>query len=123
MGILMPLVVPLCWAVMHQHGLTSGRGHAPPLFGRGMQFGGSGVGRPLFADSDTTVLSSMASGCDHIEHVRTQMPYAALVGGVALFLGTVPAAFGVPPLASLVSGCLVLWALLRVLGRSAEGEP
>jgi len=29
--------------------------------------------------SDTTIISSMATGCDHIEHVRTQMPYA-LVG-------------------------------------------
>jgi len=31
--------------------------------------------------SDTTIISSMASGCDHIEHVRTQIPYA-LIGGV-----------------------------------------
>jgi Na+/H+ antiporter NhaC len=31
--------------------------------------------------SDTTIISSMASGCDHIEHVRTQLPYA-LIGGV-----------------------------------------
>jgi len=30
--------------------------------------------------SDTTIISSMASGCDHIEHVRTQIPYA-LIGG------------------------------------------
>ncbi len=35
--------------------------------------------------SDTTIISSMASGCDHIEHVRTQMPYA-LIGA---FLATV----------------------------------
>jgi len=31
--------------------------------------------------SDTTIISSMAAGCDHIEHVRTQLPYA-LIGGV-----------------------------------------
>ena len=41
--------------------------------------------------SDTTIISSMASGCDHIEHVRTQMPYALIVAGVAsvlyLFMG------------------------------------
>ncbi|MEA1880548.1 MAG: Na+/H+ antiporter NhaC family protein, partial [Campylobacterota bacterium] len=30
--------------------------------------------------SDTTIISSMAAGCDHIEHVRTQIPYA-LIGG------------------------------------------
>jgi Na+/H+ antiporter NhaC len=43
--------------------------------------------------SDTTIISSMASGCDHIEHVRTQMPYALIVAGVAsllyLFMGWV----------------------------------
>ena len=33
--------------------------------------------------SDTTIISSMASGCDHIEHVRTQMPYALLSGFLA----------------------------------------
>jgi Na+/H+ antiporter NhaC len=31
--------------------------------------------------SDTTIISSMAAGCDHVEHVRTQLPYA-LIGGV-----------------------------------------
>jgi Na+/H+ antiporter NhaC len=33
--------------------------------------------------SDTTVLASMASASDHIEHVRTQLPYALIAGGVA----------------------------------------
>ncbi len=28
--------------------------------------------------SDTTVLSSLGSACDHIDHVRTQLPYAAV---------------------------------------------
>ena len=36
--------------------------------------------------SDTTIISSMASGCDHIEHVRTQMPYALIIAGVASLL-------------------------------------
>ncbi len=31
--------------------------------------------------SDTTIISSMAAGCDHVEHVRTQLPYA-LIGGI-----------------------------------------
>ncbi|SFV61223.1 Na+/H+ antiporter [hydrothermal vent metagenome] len=45
--------------------------------------------------SDTTIISSMAAGCNHVEHVRTQLPYA-LIGG---FLAT---------LAFLVSGWLTL---------------
>jgi Na+/H+ antiporter NhaC len=36
--------------------------------------------------SDTTIISSMASGCDHIEHVQTQMPYALIVAGIASIL-------------------------------------
>ncbi|WP_372366741.1 Na+/H+ antiporter NhaC family protein [Candidatus Uabimicrobium sp. HlEnr_7] len=33
--------------------------------------------------SDTTIISSMASGCDHIDHVKTQLPYALLTGAIA----------------------------------------
>ncbi|MGI9251043.1 MAG: Na+/H+ antiporter NhaC family protein [Pseudohongiellaceae bacterium] len=33
--------------------------------------------------SDTTVVASMASGTDHIDHVRTQLPYALLCAGMA----------------------------------------
>ncbi len=46
------------------------------------------MGGGVFGDhcspiSDTTILSSMASATDHIDHVRTQMPYALLAGGTA----------------------------------------
>ena len=33
--------------------------------------------------SDTTIISSMAADCNHIDHVRTQLPYALLGGGLA----------------------------------------
>jgi Na+/H+ antiporter NhaC len=33
--------------------------------------------------SDTTIISSMAADCDHISHVRTQLPYALLGAGLA----------------------------------------
>jgi len=36
--------------------------------------------------SDTTIISSMASACDHIDHVRTQLPYALLAGGISIIL-------------------------------------
>ena len=36
--------------------------------------------------SDTTIISSMAADCDHIEHVRTQLPYAIFSGGISLVL-------------------------------------
>ncbi|MDT8398107.1 MAG: Na+/H+ antiporter NhaC family protein [Pseudomonadales bacterium] len=34
--------------------------------------------------SDSTILASLASGCDHLDHVRTQLPYALLAAGLSL---------------------------------------
>ena len=70
--------------------------------------------------SDTTVLSSIASGCDHIEHVRTQLPYALLVGFVAILVGTIPAGYGLPPWISLIVGVAILLTALRFFGRKAD---
>jgi Na+/H+ antiporter NhaC len=49
------------------------------------------LGGGIFGDhcspiSDTTVVSSMAAATDHIDHVRTQLPYALCTGLVALVL-------------------------------------
>lgn len=49
------------------------------------------LGGAVFGDhcspiSDTTIMSSMASGVDHIAHVKTQSPYALFVGGVSCIL-------------------------------------
>lgn len=46
--------------------------------------------------SDTTIMSSMASSCDHIDHVKTQIPYALSIGGVALLGGIIPFSYGLP---------------------------
>ena len=42
--------------------------------------------------SDTTIISSMAAGCDHVEHVRTQLPYA-LTGGILASLAFLATGF------------------------------
>lgn len=49
--------------------------------------------------SDTTVLSSQASGCDHMAHVTTQAPYAVVGAAIAIVLGTIPLGFGLPLIA------------------------
>ena len=72
--------------------------------------------------SDTTILSSLASGCDHVEHVRTQLPYALTVGAVAMGAGTIPTGFGFPWWTSLALGAGLLWGILRVFGRSADND-
>lgn len=67
--------------------------------------------------SDTTVLSSRASGCDHVMHVTTQVPYAALAGSACILTGTLPVAFGVPVWVCLIAGCLFLYGMLRWIAR------
>lgn len=119
MGILVPLVVPLSWAIMVNSG------HAGPddmhIFYSSIAsvLAGCVWGDHCSPISDTTILSSMASGCDHIEHVRTQMPYAILVGLVSLGAGSIPVAYGLPWWAGLLAGAALLYLVLRLVG----GQP
>jgi Na+/H+ antiporter NhaC len=50
--------------------------------------------------SDTTIVAATGAGCDHLDHVHTQLPYAAFVGLTALVVGFLPAGFGLHPLIS-----------------------
>lgn len=120
MGILTPLVIPLTWAVMQANGYT-GPEHMHILYSSiASVLAGSVWGDHCSPISDTTILSSMASGCDHIEHVRTQLPYALLVGIVALGAGSLPVAFGIPWWLGLLAGAVVLFTFLRLFGRKVE---
>jgi Na+/H+ antiporter NhaC len=117
MGILTPLVVPLAWAVMQANQATD-PGQMHILYASiAAVLAGSVWGDHCSPISDTTILSSMASGCDHIEHVRTQLPYALLVGAVALVVCALPVALGLPWWLALLASVLLLYAVLRLLGR------
>jgi len=120
MGILLPLVLPLTWAVMTVSGMADPSGMHIMYSAIACVLAGAVWGDHCSPISDTTVLSSIASGCDHIEHVRTQMPYALLVGAVAIGLGTIPGGYGLPPWISLIAGAAVLIGVLRFFGRSAD---
>jgi Na+/H+ antiporter NhaC len=119
MGILMPLVVPLTWAVMGVSGVADASGMHILYSSVACCLAGAVWGDHCSPISDTTVLSSVASGCDHIAHVRTQLPYALLVGTAALLLGTIPAGFGVPPWLLLGLAPLALGGFLWLVGRRA----
>lgn len=120
MGILIPLVVPLTWAVMETQGMT-GPEHMHILYSSiASVLAGSVWGDHCSPISDTTILSSLASGCSHVEHVRTQLPYAGLVGLVALSLCSVPVALGLPWWIAIPVSLAVLFLALRTLGRETE---
>ncbi len=122
MAILMPLIIPLSWAVMTVHGVADPSGMHIMYSAIACVLAGAVWGDHCSPISDTTVLSSIASGCNHIEHVRTQLPYALLVGAASLLIGTIPGGYGVPPWISLLVGVSVLYAILKTFGRRAEAQ-
>lgn len=119
MGILVPLVVPLSWAIMSLNGAADASGMHVLYSAVSCVLAGAVWGDHCSPISDTTILSSIASGCNHIEHVRTQMPYALLVGSVGLLVGTIPGGFGLSPWISIAVGIGLLVVALNVIGRRA----
>tara|TARA_B110000114_G_C15077179_1_gene392342 strand:- start:734 stop:2092 length:1359 start_codon:yes stop_codon:yes gene_type:complete len=76
-AILVPIAVPIA--------LESG---LPIHFLVASVLGGGIFGDHASPISDTTIVASIASGCDHFEHVNTQLPYALFGGVVTLVLYT-----------------------------------
>ena len=118
MAILYPLMLPLSWTICQESGLDYSASMLIFYNTVSSVLAGSVLGDHCSPISDTTILSSLASSCDHIEHVRTQMPYALTVGAVGTLLGTIPSAFGVPPLLCFLAATLALFVLIRQFGRS-----
>ncbi|MGD9487639.1 MAG: Na+/H+ antiporter NhaC family protein [Calditrichaceae bacterium] len=70
--------------------------------------------------SDTTIMSSMASGADHIDHVRTQLPYALMVAAISMLFGYLPVGFGLHGWEALLAGGTVIIFIVRFLGKKAR---
>ncbi len=117
MAILMPLVIPLCWAVLQANGIADAE-HMHILYSCiACVLTGAVWADHCSPISDTTVLSSLATGCDHMDHVRTQIPYAVLGGTTAVLLGVLPAGFGLPWFILLPCGIVTLIVVHRFLGK------
>ncbi|MCB9638942.1 MAG: Na+/H+ antiporter NhaC family protein [Myxococcales bacterium] len=85
MGILLPTAAPLAYAM----------GGMPTLIlSVGAVLDGSIFGDHCSPLSDTTLFSSAAAACDHVDHVKTQVPYALTVMMVAAFAGYLAVAYG-----------------------------
>ncbi len=117
MAILYPLILPASWLICREAGLDYDVSIS--IFHNVVSavLAGSVLGDHCSPISDTTILSSLASSCNHINHVRTQMPYALTVGGVGIFFGTIPAAYGVSPLILFPLNILILFAIVHFAGK------
>jgi Na+/H+ antiporter NhaC len=123
MGILLPLVIPIA------HGISTTAGLAPAgddaywtlMLGTiSSVLAGAVWGDHCSPISDTTILSSMASGSDHIAHVRTQLPYALAVGVLGMLVGDIPTAYGMSPWISMVVGSAVIVGGMLWLGKKVD---
>ena len=117
MAILYPLILPASWLLCQEQGMSVGT--TMPLFYNVVAsvLAGAVMGDHCSPISDTTIMSSLASSCNHLQHVSTQMPYALTVGGVALLLGVLPTALGLPSWAAFMGGFVVLWIVVRFVGK------
>ncbi len=90
-AITFPLAMPLAWALAQTQGLTN-----PVLFMMicfATVLNGSVYGDQCSPISDTTILSSMSTGCDLMDHVKSQLPPATLAMTISACLWTVIAYF------------------------------
>ncbi len=120
MAIIMPIVIPLGTVVPAFY-------HFSPLDSQIILHGviSSVLAGSVFGDhcspiSDTTILSSMASKCDHIDHVRTQLPYAVVVAVFCMLIGDIPTAYGFSPYLSIIIITAILGAILFFFGKKVS---
>ncbi len=111
MAILIPVAVPLAYELGD---------FLLMIIAMGAVLDGAIFGDHCSPLSDTTILSSMACSSDHLDHVKTQMPYALLTMVVASTLCYLPAAAGWTPYVLLPAGVVVIGLLIRVIGRDPE---
>lgn len=121
MAILLPNVVLLA------HELGAGTplgGHGLMLLSIGAVLEGAIFGDHCSPISDTTVLSSMATASDHLDHVKTQAPYALLVMFITMSLCYLPVAYLRWPWEICMGlSAVVILAFLLLVGRNPEDPP
>jgi Na+/H+ antiporter NhaC len=117
MAILYPLILPATWLITQDYGLEYNTSMHIFYNVVACVLTGSVLGDHCSPISDTTILSSLASSCNHIEHVRTQLPYALTVGLVSVVFGTLPAAYGVSSFILFPVGLLLLFLVQWGLGK------
>ncbi len=122
MGILIPILLPLAYRLSAEIGASPSAIDRVGLGTLAAILGGSVFGDHCSPISDTTILSSMASGVDHIDHVRTQLPYALTVAALCIPC-YVAVGLGASPLVVLPVGAALLLGAFLLLSRGGGKEP
>lgn len=112
MGILMPLAIPLAAALSSDPEFI--------VISAGAVLTGAIFGDHCSPISDTTILSSMGAGVNHMDHVRTQLPYALLVGVITVLFGFIPVGLGISIWIVLPVSMVVIILAVHVFGKRVE---
>ena len=112
MGMLMPLAIPLAYSMNPDMSYV--------IVSTSAVLTGAIFGDHCSPISDTTILSSMGAGCNHITHVNTQMVYALFVAAITILFGYIPAGFGVAWYIVLPIALLAIYIGVQVLGKKVE---
>jgi len=118
MAILIPIIIPIAHQIGSTHTLLEGGAMHTLVTSLSSILAGSVFGDHCSPISDTTIMSSMSAGVDHIDHVRTQLPYAITAASIGLVVGDLPSGFGVSPWLSLIAGTVLLFLAVRFFGKS-----
>ena len=123
MAILYPIAIPLTWTVATISGWDEPDAAGLLYNVISTVLAASVLGDHCSPISDTTILSSLASDCNHIDHVRTQLPYALTVGSVALacgFLSTVLGGGWLVCLSLMAGGLVLLYFVVKYVGQTMQ---
>lgn len=112
MGILMPLAIPLSYSISPEFGYV--------VISTSAVLTGAIFGDHCSPISDTTIMSSMGAGCNHIDHVKTQMPYALTVAAITVICGYIPAGFGLPIWVVLPVAAVITVAVVYFVGKPVD---
>ena len=111
MAILIPTVVPLAHAL----------GGLPlTILAAAAVLDGAIFGDHCSPISDTTVMASIASSCDHMDHVKTQLPYALTTMSIAGIFGYLGTALIYPGWVGLVLGLITIPIILLAIGKNPD---
>lgn len=112
MGILMPLAIPLAHSINPEISFI--------VISTSAVLTGAIFGDHCSPISDTTILSSMGAGCNHIDHVKTQMPYALFVASITVLFGYIPAGLGISIYIVIPISILAIFIGVQLFGKKAD---
>ena len=112
MSILMPLAIPLAHSINPEMSFI--------VVCTSAVLTGAIFGDHCSPISDTTILSSMGAGCNHINHVNTQIWYSLFVAVITIVFGYIPAGLGLPIYLVLPLSLVAVYVGVQIFGKKVD---